>query len=292
MIPGYIDRWRIEAMRSVNKPTHERGFLLVFHGNHPGTHHLYVKHHARVRTQILDAFSGIPDCSVGGPVQDFFDRMGRSHFCLVPRGSSAWTIHLYESFFFGCIPVILSDEFEMPFQDLVDWPKLSIKWPTDQIGPALLDHLRSIPLSRVADMKRQLELASCYFDYHRGWGQPVDGTWVSWGTDVVALGPDCPFKGHGSSETPSACQQSCASSASCNLVNYLPPSGAQGTTGDCVLRSCVDSAQPGLTGSVDGWEVWTMVKKEEHSCSPYAAILRKLGERAAAMPFTHGAHWS
>ena len=49
--------------------------------------------------------------------KDFFDRMGRSHFCLVPRGSSAWTIHLYESFFFGCVPVILSDDFEMPFQD-------------------------------------------------------------------------------------------------------------------------------------------------------------------------------
>jgi len=85
MIPGYIDRWRIAAMRSFNKPTHERGYMMVFHGNHPGTHHLYVKHHTVIRTKILDTFAGIRDCSVGSPVQDFFDRMGRSHFCLVPR---------------------------------------------------------------------------------------------------------------------------------------------------------------------------------------------------------------
>ncbi len=33
---------------------------------------------------------------------------GASHFCLVPMGTSSWTNHLYESFFAGCIPVILS----------------------------------------------------------------------------------------------------------------------------------------------------------------------------------------
>lgn len=67
----------------------------------------------QVRTRILNSFSGLPDCSVGGPVGDFFERtlaqfaansalrrqvmrlgvicrgMGRTHFCLVPRGSSA-----------------------------------------------------------------------------------------------------------------------------------------------------------------------------------------------------------
>lgn len=28
----------------------------------------------------------------------------------------AWTIHLYEAFFFGCVPVILSDDLTVPFQ--------------------------------------------------------------------------------------------------------------------------------------------------------------------------------
>ena len=54
--------------------------------------------------------------SVGGFVEDYFELKGRSRFCLVPGGTSPWTNHLYESFFAGCIPVILSDEYEVAFQ--------------------------------------------------------------------------------------------------------------------------------------------------------------------------------
>lgn len=301
MIPGYIDRWRIAAMRSFSKPTHERGYILVFHGNHPGTHHLYVKHHANVRTTILESFAGLPDCSVGGPVPDFFDRMGRSHFCLVPRGSSAWTIHLYESFFFGCIPVILSDYFEMPFQDLVDWPALSIKWPADQVGLGLLDHLRSIPLTRVAEMKRRLEEASCYFDYHRGWLQEQPGSpkaWVQWGRDVVALSGDCPFCGHGDAATLEACKVSCAQNPVCNVVNFwAAPAGDDqdlaGAVGQCVHRRCEDPAQPALTGQAAGWEVWAHVGKEgeDAACSPFSGIFRTLERRVQERPPTYGPSW-
>lgn len=136
IIPGYIDRYRIEAMRRSNRETHARDLTLAFHGGHAGTHENY--RNCSIRTKILGLFSREADCSVGGPVRDYFDRMGRSHFCLVPRGLSAWTIHLYESFFLGCIPVILSDEFAMPFQEIVNWPSFSIKWPMDTVGSELL----------------------------------------------------------------------------------------------------------------------------------------------------------
>lgn len=293
MIPGYIDRWRIDAMRQVNKPTDKRGFLLVFHGNHPGTHKLYVEHNAQVRTRILEAFSGIPDCSVGGPVSDFFERMGRSHFCLVPRGSSAWTIHLYESFFFGCVPVILSDQLEVPFQSLVDWPALSIKWPADRVGPELLDHLRGIPLERIAEMKRRLEEAACFFDFHRGWGarQPEDPSgWLRWSAGAVALGVDCKYMAHGNASSAEACRQSCEKDPGCNLVNYQAAHDEL-SEGDCVLRRCQDPAQPALTGGALGWEAWSAVSDKQLACSPYHAIFRELEMRQQHLPFTHGPFW-
>lgn len=285
MIPGYIDRWRIDAMRAVNKPSRERGFLLVFHGNHPGNHQLYVKHKAEVRTRILNSFSGLPDCSVGGPVGDFFERMGRTHFCLVPRGSSAWTIHLYESFFFGCIPVILSDFLAVPFQGIVDWTAFSIKWPEEEVGEKLLQHLRSIPLKKIAEMKDRLEEAACFFDFHRGYGlrEKKESDWIKWKENQVALGGDCPYIGHGNGETLDACHQSCQQS-SCNLVNFHD--------GDCVLRRCLDPAQPALTGGAQGWQVWSMVNDTQLHCSPYHAVFQTLSQRHQNRPFTHGPYWN
>lgn len=290
MIPGYIDRWRIEAMRSFNKPTDKRGYILIFHGHHPGTHHLYVKHGAEVRTKILDSFSGIPDCSVGAHVPDFFDRMGRSHFCLIPRGSSAWTIHLYESFFFGCVPVILSDMLEVPFQSQVDWPSLSIKWPEDRVGPELLDYLRGVPLAKIAEMKKNLEEAACFFDFHRGFGsrRPEDPPgWLFWGDGVVAISGDCDFVMHGDGDSLTSCQESCAQDERCNLINF----NTAEEPGRCVLRECQDAAQAALTGGADGWQVFARVSQEEFRCSPYAAIMKELEARARHRPFTHGPHW-
>jgi hypothetical protein len=43
------------------------------------------------------------------------------------------------------VPVILSDEVELPFQNVIDYSKISIKWPSSRIGPELLFYLESIP---------------------------------------------------------------------------------------------------------------------------------------------------
>ncbi|KAJ0085646.1 hypothetical protein Patl1_08160 [Pistacia atlantica] len=44
-----------------------------------------------------------------------------------------------------CVPVILSDEAEFPFQNVIDYTQISIKLPSTYIGPQLLDYLASIP---------------------------------------------------------------------------------------------------------------------------------------------------
>merc|ERR1712217_468077 len=103
---------------------------------------------------------------VGGFVNDYLERKGRSHFCLVPGGTSPWTNHLYESFFSGCIPVILSDEYEVAFQSVIDWRALSIKWPESQVGPPLYDYLRSFPASRLQAMKALIDKHRCWFDLY------------------------------------------------------------------------------------------------------------------------------
>ena len=83
--------------------------------------------------------------------------MGSSHFCLVPMGTSSWTNHLYEAFFAGCIPVILSDSYEVPFQTALPWEEMSIKWPMDEVRDGLYEFLAGMPPEEKEKMKASWE---------------------------------------------------------------------------------------------------------------------------------------
>lgn len=103
----------------------------------------------------------------------YFEHLRNAKFCLAPRGESSWTLRFYESFFVvwflislprllislitclmycifvvffvqECVPVLLSDQAELPFQNVVDYAQVSIKWPSTRIGTELLDYLASI----------------------------------------------------------------------------------------------------------------------------------------------------
>ena len=41
--------------------------------------------------------------------------MGDSRFCLVPRGRAAWSVRFFETLWAGCVPVLLSDHYEVPY---------------------------------------------------------------------------------------------------------------------------------------------------------------------------------
>merc|ERR1712190_634614 len=89
-----------------------------------------------------------PNVSIGGFTEDYFSILGDSHFCLIPEGTSSWTNHLYQSFFAGCIPLILSDNFVLPFQDLMSWEQLSIRWPQNAVGKDLYAYIFDLVTNR------------------------------------------------------------------------------------------------------------------------------------------------
>jgi len=166
VIPGHIDWERLQTIRSHNQPSANRTLLFSFHGRLPINHEYY--ENVTVRRAIL-RFAPRLDVSVGGFIDDYFEVIGSSHFCLVPEGTSSWTNHLYESFFAGCIPLILSDRFVLPFQDLIDWPSLSVRWPQDSVDDTLYAYVLDLVTNRrsvVEEMKQRLEAAACWFDFY------------------------------------------------------------------------------------------------------------------------------
>ncbi|KAL0016238.1 hypothetical protein SO802_003307 [Lithocarpus litseifolius] len=110
-----------------------------------------------------------PELKFSGPDKlgriEYFEHLRNAKFCLAPRGESSWSLRYYESYFVECVPVIISDQVELPFQNVIDYTQISIKWPSTQIGSQLLEYLESIPdedIERMINRGRQLRCLWVY----------------------------------------------------------------------------------------------------------------------------------
>ncbi|KAG0476639.1 hypothetical protein HPP92_013480 [Vanilla planifolia] len=110
-----------------------------------------------------------PELQLTGPNKlarvDYFNHLRNAKFCLSPRGESSWTLRFFESFFVECVPVILSDQIELPFQNVIDYTLISIKWPSTRIGPQLLEYLESIPDEVIENMISHGREVKCLWVY-------------------------------------------------------------------------------------------------------------------------------
>merc|ERR1712048_886994 len=85
--------------------------------------------------------------------------MGNARFCFVPKGKSAWSLRFFEALFANCVPVVLSDHWELPFEAFLDVPSFVIKWPMGDVGHRLLETLQEQPddvVQKYIDMSRKL----------------------------------------------------------------------------------------------------------------------------------------
>ena len=123
----------------------------------------------KVRSDIESFFKGQPDVSVGDFIPNYFEVMGKSHFCLIPYGTSSWTNHLYTSFFAGCIPIILSDDFILPFQRHLDWKSLTVRWPQNLVNEELYMFVYDFVNNRREELeavKKKIDEHRCWFDWY------------------------------------------------------------------------------------------------------------------------------
>eukprot|EP00927_Polykrikos_kofoidii_P065495 TRINITY_DN61246_c0_g1_i1.p1 TRINITY_DN61246_c0_g1~~TRINITY_DN61246_c0_g1_i1.p1 ORF type:complete len:633 (-),score=63.43 TRINITY_DN61246_c0_g1_i1:83-1936(-) len=166
-IPGHVDFHRSMRLVSESLPLLERRTLLSFHGRFPSFGETYDHCDARERLLRLvytDDFSP-PEVEVGPYTEEYFTKLVGSVFCAVPAGQTPWTVHLYEAFFAECIPVILSDDFVLPFPERIPWQELSVRWPEQLVGPELVEHLRQFPVVQLEVMREKLRLYRCWVDY-------------------------------------------------------------------------------------------------------------------------------
>ena len=60
--------------------------------------------------------------------------MSETKYCIVPKGDTSTSKRFYDAILYGCIPVIISDKYEYPFdKTIVNWDECVVKIPENKL---------------------------------------------------------------------------------------------------------------------------------------------------------------
>lgn len=144
-----------------------RDSLLFFMGNR------FRKEGGRVRDMLFQVLEDEEDMIIKHGTQSRESRrlatqgMHTSKFCLHPAGDTPSACRLFDAIVSLCVPVIVSDDIELPFEDIIDYSKIAIFVPSsDAVQPRYLaSMLRSVSLERVLQYQKELLKVKRYFEY-------------------------------------------------------------------------------------------------------------------------------
>eukprot|EP00397_Hematodinium_sp_SG-2012_P032087 GEMP01034131.1.p1 GENE.GEMP01034131.1~~GEMP01034131.1.p1 ORF type:complete len:439 (+),score=94.94 GEMP01034131.1:418-1734(+) len=167
-IPPFLEISHFQKMTTYDRPIADRQLLVAFAGKlWPDISEAY-----NVRSILKAAFAACSNCAIFAEEsllqlissKNMWTIMGDALFCLIPRGRAAWSVRFFESLFTGCVPVVLSDYYQIPFEQLFDVREFVIKWPTARIHE-LHNYLRELPMERIETMVAAAKRVRCWYLY-------------------------------------------------------------------------------------------------------------------------------
>eukprot|EP01040_Poterioochromonas_malhamensis_P011063 gene11063-12058_t len=142
IVPYYVDR-RIHEKEKMNAT---KNLLMFFHGEDNPFHGL--------RYSLSQESKALNDVKIHVTNGDSLEReiylgmMSQSEFCLSIRGDTSSSSRLFDIISLGkCIPVIVADWIALPFEELIDYSKFTIRFPESISLLNMAISLRSISQS-------------------------------------------------------------------------------------------------------------------------------------------------
>ncbi|WCJ38823.1 Exostosin family protein [Euphorbia peplus] len=167
LILPYVPNVELCDAKCVEASQSKRTSLLFFRGR--------LKRNAggKIRAKLVAELSGadgvvIEEGTAGeGGKAAAQNGMRKSIFCLNPAGDTPSSARLFDAIVSGCIPVIVSDELELPFEGILDYRKIAVfVSSSDAVQQGwLVKFLKAINPGQVREMQSNLVKYARHFIY-------------------------------------------------------------------------------------------------------------------------------
>ncbi|CAA7394751.1 unnamed protein product [Spirodela intermedia] len=120
-----------------------------------------------VREMLLRAWENDSEISVhhGRLPTPYPEALLSSKFCLHVKGFEVNTARIADAIFYGCVPVIIANHYDLPFSDILNWKSFSLVVATLDI-PLLREILRGLTSEEYLQMHENLLKVRKHFRWH------------------------------------------------------------------------------------------------------------------------------
>ncbi|KAL3628107.1 hypothetical protein CASFOL_027153 [Castilleja foliolosa] len=127
---------------------------------------------SRVREFLVKTWENDSDISVHQSrlKTPYSEALLGSKFCIHAKGFEINTARIGDALYYGCVPVILADHYDLPYADVLDWNSFAVVLSTSDI-PMLKKILEGISEKEYLKMQRNVMRVQMHFQWHN---VPVD----------------------------------------------------------------------------------------------------------------------
>lgn len=143
-----------------NKVSH-RPILAFFAGSmHGRVRPTLLKHWGGEKDEDMKIYKRLPQ-SVSKRMT-YIQHMKSSKYCVCPMGYEVNSPRIVEAIYYECVPVIIADNFVLPFNEVLDWSAFSVVVAEKDI-PRLKEILLSIPMRKYLTMQINVKMVQKHF---------------------------------------------------------------------------------------------------------------------------------